>query len=307
MKNIIPGICLGLLVLFLCGAVHATEEYALQTGKECSACHLNPSGGGELTVAGAAFQARVHPAANAVPSHDATFSRMLRLLAGYAHLLTAILWFGTILYVHLVLKPAYASQGLPRGEVRVGLVSMAVMALSGAILTHYRITSPDVLLHTRFGILLLVKIGLFCIMAGLALVVVLVIGPRLRAKNGVAVPDPVGKSSFRPDELAFFDGSDGRATYFGYNGKVYDATSSRLWKGGTHMGRHPAGRDLSEFLGQAPHGEDKVMTLTCVGTLQRESVAPLRPLPERVFYVMAYTNLIMVFVITLIVALWRWW
>ncbi len=310
MRIVVLGIVAALALLFAGGTVYATEEYAMQTGKECAFCHLNPSGGGELTAAGKAFQAQKHPLPPAAPSALAgILPRLLRLLVGYAHLLTAILWFGTILYVHLVLKPAYASQGLPRGEVRVGLVSMAVMALSGAILMHYRVTSLDVLLHTRFGILLLVKIGLFLIMAGSALVVVLVIGPRLRAGNGTgtAVSDQTGKTAFTPDELAFFDGSEGRPIYFGHNGKVYDATPSRLWKGGMHVGRHPAGRDLSEFLGQAPHGEEKVTALPCVGTLNHGAAAPLRPLPERVFFFMAYMNLITVFLIVFIVALWRWW
>lgn len=308
MKGIFPGLCLVLLALFWCGSVNATDEYAMQTGKECAACHLNPAGGGELTVSGKAFQARLHAASSTAPSPEGIrSSRLLRLVAGYVHLLTAILWFGTILYVHLVLKPAYASQGLPRGEVRVGLLSMVVMALTGAILTHYRVTSLDVLLHTRFGILLLVKVGLFCIMVGSALVVVLVIGPRLRAKRNAVTPDGTDESVFTPDKLAFFDGSEGRPIYFGYNGKVYDAGNSRLWKGGKHAGRHPAGQDLSEFFGQAPHGEDKVAAMPCVGILIRDAAASARPLHERVFFFMAYMNLIMVFVITFVVALWRWW
>jgi predicted heme/steroid binding protein/uncharacterized membrane protein len=305
-KNRVVGMCVWLLVLFWYGIANATEEYALETGKECAACHLNPSGGGELTAAGKAFQARLHPVPpGAASSAGILFSRTLRLLAGYIHLLTAILWFGTILYVHLILKPSYASQGLPRGEVRVGLLSMAVMALTGTILTCYRITSLNLLLHTRFGILLLVKVGLFCIMAGSALVVVLVIGPRLRAKRKADPPNSTDKSSFTPEELAFFDGSEGRPVYFGYNGKVYDASGSRLWKGGKHVGRHPGGQDLSAFLDQAPHGEDKVAAMECVGMLNRESAVPARPL--RIFYFMAYMNLIMVFLITFVVALWRWW
>jgi len=69
------------------------------------------------------------------------FARLFRLLVGTLHLLTAVFWFGTIFYVHLVLKPAYASKGLPRGEVRVGLASMAVMAVTGIYLTLMRFES----------------------------------------------------------------------------------------------------------------------------------------------------------------------
>ena len=72
-----------------------------------------------------------------------------------------------------------------------------------------------------------------------------------------------------------------------------------------HMGRHPAGTDLTEALKLAPHGMDKVMAMREVGGLL--PVAPQKKaLHERVFFFMAYMNLTIVLVITLILALWRW-
>ncbi|WP_223921679.1 CopD family protein [Geobacter sp. AOG2] len=305
-----------LAILFFNTSASALEEYALKTGKECGYCHLSRNGGGELTPEGKRFE--VHhtfsdatpKAAEAVPGHIApgAFSRIMRLASGYIHLLMAMLWFGTILYVHLVLKPAYASQGLPRGEVRVGLASMAALALTGAILAHYRITSSEVLFQTRFGILLLVKVGLFTIMVISALVAVFVIGPRLRTKASPSPPlAPPGASTFTAEELAFFDGSAGKPAYFAHNGTVYDASASVLWRDGKHIGRHPAGQDLTAFLAQAPHGEDRVLRLPRVGTIARVPSAVKRPRHERIFFFMAYLNLTMVFLISLIVALWRWW
>ncbi len=120
-----------------------------QTGKKCSFCHLDPAGGGELTEAGQAFFAQHEKSAGS--ARPSAASRVFHFVVGFLHLLTAIFWFGTILYVHLVLKPAYASSGLPRGEVRVGLASMAVMAVTGGILAVYRIHSLHTLLHTHFG------------------------------------------------------------------------------------------------------------------------------------------------------------
>lgn len=302
------------LIVFYDISAHALEEYALKTGKECGYCHLNRAGGGELTAEGKRFE-RHHsfsditpmPAEAARAVHGAP-SRFIRLVSGYIHLLVAMFWFGTILYVHLVLKPAYASQGLPRGEVRVGLASMAAMALTGAILAHYRVSTSEILFQTRFGILLLVKIGLFAIMVISALVVVFVIGPRLRAKKEAApTRAPSGQSTFTAEELAFFDGSAGRPTYFAYNGRIYDAGASALWKGGKHIGRHPAGQDLTAFLDQAPHEEDRVLALPCIGTIAQVPGMLPRPLHERIFFFMAYLNLTMVFLISLVVALWRWW
>lgn len=304
------------LVAFFAASAGALEEYALRTGKECGYCHLSRAGGGELTAEGKRFEVH-HSFSDAAPqATEATparageepLSHAIRLVSGYIHLLVAMLWFGTILYVHLVLKPAYASQGLPRGEVRVGLASMAAMALTGAILAHYRITSSEVLFQTRFGILLLVKIGLFAIMAVSALVAVFVIGPRLRKKTVLRLPPaPSGGATFTAEELALFDGSAGRPTYFAFNGTVYDAGASVLWRGGKHVGRHPAGQDLTAFLAQAPHGEDRVLRLPRVGTIAHASDLAPRPLHERIFFFMAYLNLTMVFLISLIVALWRWW
>jgi len=58
----------------------------------------------------------------------------------------------------------YAIRGLPKGEVRIGRASMVVMVVTGLILIYYRVPSLDVLTHTRFGILLLVKLGLFLLL-----------------------------------------------------------------------------------------------------------------------------------------------
>lgn len=291
----------------------ATEQYARQTGQPCKACHLDPAGGGELTAAGLGFQKSgtlaTSPAAAPVPAatpERSTAGRLFRLAVGYLHLITAILWFGTILYVHLVLKPAYAASGLPRGEMRVGLASMAVMAVTGAILTHYRVPDPALLLATRFGILLTVKVSLFAIMVISALYVVMVIGPKLRRqiRNGET---PATGGDLTLEALAGFDGKEGRPAYVAYKGEVYDVTESRLWKEGSHMRRHQAGFDLTEALSQAPHGEDRVLGMPRIGSLVMEAVKVKQPLHVRVFYFMAYMNLTMVFVITLIVALWRWW
>ncbi len=294
-----------LLFVLLCLPVAgmATEEYARQTGRACASCHLDPAGGGELTPAGAAFSATLHAKADQPPV--SVLVKGIRFSVGYLHMLTAFLWFGTILYVHLVLKPAYAAGGLPRGEVRVGILSMIMMGITGAVLTYYRVTSLDKLLHTRFGILLLAKVFLYLVMVISAIFVITVIGPRLKAKRKEpALATTSGDLTF--DELASCDGKDGRPACFAYAGTIYDATQSRLWKQGTHMGRHNAGTDLTEALKLAPHGEDKVRSMLVAGRLVA-SAPRQAPLHERVFFFMAYMNLTIVFLIVLILALWRWW
>lgn len=292
-----------LLLLLVSATAVATEEFARRTGQACAVCHLDPAGGGELTGAGTAYRDYQQRAESGPVAEPGPALRLLRLAVGYLHLATAIFWFGTILYVHLVLKPAYASSGLPPGEVRVGLVSMVVMAVTGAVLTWFRIGSAAALLQTRFGVLLLVKVGLFLVMVAVALVAVFVVGPRLRRAGMAGAPSSGG--DFTSEQLAACDGKEGRPNYFAYRGRIFDAGGSRLWQGGKHMGRHPAGSELSSALDQAPHGEDRILRLPEVGRLVAgESSADRRP--QRAFFAMAYLNLCLALGIVLIVALWRW-
>jgi len=309
MNNSISRLMAGAFLFLLCIACSiqsagATEEYAKQTGKVCADCHLDPGGGGELTVTGKTFSATLH--AKTEQPTGLNISKLFRLLIGYIHFVTAIFWFGTILYVHLVLKPAYAAGGLPRGELRVGIASMAIMGITGAILTCYRINSLDTLIHTRFGILLLAKISLYLVMVVSVIIVVTFIGPRLKAKmSKPRQPSSPPSGKLSPDDLALCDGKEGQPAYFAFEGTIYDATASALWKNGVHMGRHNAGTDLTEALKLAPHGPDKIFAMKNIGPLV--AVGPRKLAPhERVFYFMAYMNLTIVLLIILILALWRW-
>lgn len=280
----------------------ATEEYAKQTGRTCAACHLDPAGGGELTAAGKTFAATLHSGTESPKA--SILIKWLRLVVGYIHFLTAVFWFGTILYVHLILKPTYAASGLPRGELRLGIVSMAIMGVTGAILTFYRVNSIDSLIHTRFGILLLAKVSLYLVMVISVVIVITVIGPRLKAKRKKPL-EPVASGDLSPEELASCDGKEERPAYFAFEGKIYDATMSKLWKQGVHMGRHNAGTDLTEALKQAPHGREKVSAMKEVGGLVVAGPRKME-LHEKVFFFMAYMNLSIVLVIILILSLWRW-
>lgn len=68
-------------------------------------------------------------------------------------------------------------------------------------------------------------------------------------------------------ELSEYDGIKRKEIYFAYEGKVYDASGSFLWKGGKHQVMHKAGRDLTGELESAPHGMDLLERLPVIGTL----------------------------------------
>lgn len=78
---------------------------------------------------------------------------------------------------------------------------------------------------------------------------------------------PENPKTFTLEELAKYDGKDGRPAYVAANGKVYDLTGSKLWKAGRHMNRHDAGLELSGDLGQAPHGMDRLERYPQVGVV----------------------------------------
>jgi predicted heme/steroid binding protein/uncharacterized membrane protein len=78
---------------------------------------------------------------------------------------------------------------------------------------------------------------------------------------------PEEQKTFTLDELAAFDGKDGRPVYVAYKGKVFDVSGSKLWKTGRHMNRHDSGLDLTVDLSQAPHGEDRLERYPQVGVV----------------------------------------
>lgn len=306
MKKI--SLIIGFLISFTAAAFlpslgHATPEYAKQTGFECSRCHVDVIGGGRLTAAGEKFLEDLR--AEGGDKRLSPLQHVMRLIIGYLHMITAIVWFGTIMYVHILLKPAYASKGLPKGELRLGWISMVLILITGVLLTIARMPSWEAFYTTRFGILLSIKILLFLVMLTSALIVTIYIGPKLRKQRSLAASLAGGDCT--PEGLCQFDGKDGRPAYIAYKGTIYDVTNSRLWKNGTHAMKHAAGNDLTDMLKNAPHGEDKVIAMPQVGRLVPSGDKPRPPFHVRLFFFFAYMNLVLVFVITFVIALWRWW
>jgi len=67
--------------------------------------------------------------------------------------------------------------------------------------------------------------------------------------------------------LSLRNGSDRPEIWVAYRGLVYDATGSRLWRGGLHYGLHWAGQDLTSELDDAPHTELVFSRLPVIGRL----------------------------------------
>jgi predicted heme/steroid binding protein len=160
------------------------------------------------------------------------------------------------------------------------------------------------LFHTRFGILLSIKIVLFLVMVSTAVFVTFVVGPKLRKKREKVFVEH--KGDMTPDELAQCDGNEGRPAYVAYQGNIYDVSGSKLWKAGSHLKKHTPGNDLTSALRAAPHGEEKILGMPLVGKLLEEKELK-KPTHIRIFYFFAYMNLVLIFAIVFIISLWRWW
>ena len=70
------------------------------------------------------------------------------------------------------------------------------------------------------------------------------------------------------EELAAFDGKEGRKVYVAANGKVFDVTASPYWQGGNHQDAHQAGADLSADLLKAPHVRSVIERFPVIAALE---------------------------------------
>ena len=91
---------------------------------------------------------------------------------------------------------------------------------------------------------------------------------------------------FDPKELSAYNGENGKPIYIAYQGKVYDVTQSKFWKGGLHMRRHYAGSNLTVDIQAAPHGTEVLEKYPQVGVLKKEEV-PERKIPKIIAWLLA--------------------
>jgi predicted heme/steroid binding protein len=290
--------------IFALGAAQswAIPEYAEKTKQGCKICHIKDEGG-DLSNKGIEYAASgyVWPPSGGYRVLGPT-GKSVRFFIGALHIIAAFLWFGTILYVHIILRPGYAARGLPRGEVVLGVATMTVVGVTGLLLTISKIRGLSVLYESIWGIMLSVKIFFYCVMVLSAFFVVLFIGPRLK-RGGKKAELPEG-GIFDPVTLSAFDGKEGRASFIAYKENVYDVTALKLWKNGIHM-KHLSGGNLTDALPKAPHGPEKLEGLKLVGTYNEE-LKPPKTFEQKAFYFIAYMNLTIVFLVLFVIAYWRW-
>ena len=304
---VIFGITLSSIFLFLPVETASHPEYAIQTNQPCEGCHIDPGGGGILNSTGEAFRTRGHrwpiPTARAY-----IWQRCLQLTVGWLHLAAAVAWLGAILFIHLILSPRTVEGGIPTKEIVYSWACIIILVSTGIYLSIAKLNSLAELTSTTFGEILLVKSSLFLLMLCSASLVTFFINPRLKRYKGGQPLQPVQKI-FTLEELETFAGKEGKGIYVAVWGRVYDLSQSRLWKTGAHMQRHEAGKELGEALVQSPHGEKPLEKFPIIGVLT--SITGAAPGPgnfpyQKLFLVLAYSNLLLALSIVFCVALWRW-
>ena len=134
-RGILPISVLGLVLLSAAqDRAAATVEDADRTGKTCADCHVREAGGGPLTDYGAAYQltGRTFPvperAIARVEFGRTAAGRFADLLFGALHLIAAVVWLGSIFFIHFFVGARSLTSGLPKRERILGWTCIALIS-----------------------------------------------------------------------------------------------------------------------------------------------------------------------------------
>ena len=300
-----------LLSLMVISAAQAKDEYARRTGKGCIFCHQE-STGGQLKTVGFAYirNGYQYPISERIlkkaESLQSPFHKTLRFIIGYFHLLAAVIFFGAIFYIHIFVGPKQLKGGIPKHERMLGVSCMIILAITGIYLTWARIDKWEQFLNNTFGLMLLIKIILFFTMVAIGITAITVIHRRM-GREAKAIDAPLDTEEITHANISHFDGTGGKPAYVIYENKVYDVTGSPKWQEGRHFGKHAAGNDLTDVLGGAPHGAEVFEKVKYVGEVSKREPVSEKPTPaHRTFSIMAYANLVIIFLILVCISIWRW-
>ncbi|MDY6952561.1 MAG: multiheme c-type cytochrome [Thermodesulfobacteriota bacterium] len=309
---ILVFLCVTLLGFFITTPAQATNDYAVKTGKGCIFCHQEGTGG-SLKVAGFAYirNGYQYPISERIlkkaESLQKPLHKSIRFVIGYIHLLAAVIFFGAIFYIHIFVKPMRLRSGIPRAERILGVSCMLTLTLSGVYLTWVRMDKWEQFINNTFGLMLLIKILLFVVMVAVGVTAITVIHRGMKLESQTTVQSDDGSEEITRTSLGHFDGSAGRPAYVVYENKVYDVSDSAKWEGGRHFGKHTAGEDLTEAMQGAPHGPEMLDNVKYVQPISGERGESGKVgAHQRIFVIMAYANLVIIFLILGCISIWRW-
>ncbi|QDR79522.1 cytochrome b5 domain-containing protein [Sporomusa termitida] len=92
---------------------------------------------------------------------------------------------------------------------------------------------------------------------------------RQEQSNNAANSPPETKLILTLDELAAYNGKNGKPAYVAVDGVIYDVTERPAWKNGEHNG-YQAGQDLTDIIkNKSPHGISKLSGVPVVGSVAK--------------------------------------
>jgi predicted heme/steroid binding protein len=68
-------------------------------------------------------------------------------------------------------------------------------------------------------------------------------------------------------QLSYYDGTNGKPAYVGFEGSIYDVTNASGWSNGMHEGMHLAGQDCTTILKSSPHGTGVLNQIPVIGEI----------------------------------------
>ena len=90
--------------------------------------------------------------------------------------------------------------------------------------------------------------------------------PTMPPSQSQSIPQP-NERIFKLEELATYDGKDGRPAYVAVEGTVYDVTNNRTWAAATHFGLVSGKNHTQEFASCHAGQQSILQTLPVVGRL----------------------------------------
>ncbi len=293
MKWIVPI----LLILSIIFPVHGLPQYAEETGQECTVCHIDPSTG-ELNDVGKAYRI-----SHTWPPEEEKSSQLIVFIFGFIHILSAVVWIGAIIFVHVIHTPDVVGMGgAPKKELILGWLGILGIGISGTVLTVHRFQSFESLLSSPAGITVFAKIIIFIFMTCTALILTFYLNRKFR--ESPRFPHDVNLDEFR--EYRSLKNEKDRVLV-SVGGLVYDLTESPLWKDGVHAGKHHAWAELGEELKRSPHGVSVLKKFKPAGfTSEAYKKAKEAGRAFAIFRFFAYMNLIFGFILIALSAYLRW-